>query len=170
MEILLSESEIADRVADVADRIAGEIEPDWIAVALLDGGLTFAADLIRALSHRGVDVRYDALRVTTYGDSTKAADEPRLLSNVTRPVKGATCLLIDEVFDSGRTLEFAYDTLIEAGAESVKAVVFAEKNTAISPRFKPEWSAWTAPDRFLVGYGMDLAGRYRGLPHIGAID
>jgi len=170
MEILLSEKDVALAVDKVAARVAADAEPDWIAVALLDGGLMFAADLLRALSRRDLDLRFDSVRVTSYGDTTQSSGEPRLLSGATRPVEGATCLLIDEVFDSGRTLEFARDALLQAGAEEVKACVFAEKTIAAGAPFKPEWSAWTAPDRFLVGYGMDLAGRYRGLPCIAAID
>jgi len=170
MEILLSESEIAANVEKVAAAVKAEADPDWIAVALLDGGLVFAADLIRALSKWELDLRFDALRVTSYADAKVSTGEVRLLSNITRPVAGRTVLLIDEVFDSGRTLAFARDALIDAGASEVKAVTFAEKDTRAAGGFRPDFSAWQAPDRFLVGYGMDLAGRYRGLPYIAAID
>lgn len=170
MEILLSESDIAELVEPVADRLAGDITHEWTAVAILDGALPFAADLLRALSRREVNLRFDALRITSYGDEMSSSGNPRLLSGVTRPVKDAPVLLIDEVFDSGRTLEFAKQTLLEAGASEVKVCVFADKTSAISPASQADYAAWVAPDRFLVGYGMDLAGRYRGLPYIAAID
>jgi hypoxanthine phosphoribosyltransferase len=88
-------------------------------------------------------------------------------ADLSRPVKGRGVLVLDDVFDSGRTLAFARAHLIAKGASDVLVAVFARKPEAISEGLD-DW-AYDAPDRFLVGYGMDDAGRWRGLPYLGAV-
>ncbi len=94
----------------------------------------------------------------------------RTRAGLQRPVEGRKVLLVDEVFDSGLSLKAACALLRDAGAAEVLTAVFARKPWDTPREAEPDFVAWEAPARFLVGYGMDVAGRLRGLPGVGALD
>jgi hypoxanthine phosphoribosyltransferase len=169
LQILLTETEIAARVENLAAMLAAQIDSNWAVIAVLDGAIPFAADLMRALAQHGVDPVFDAMRLSSYGDATSSSGVVRMLSDVARPVAGRRCLLMDDVCETGGSLAFARDRLIASGALEVKIAVFALKPG--SAAVQPDFHAWEAPpDRFLVGYGMDHGGRRRGLPFVAAMD
>jgi hypoxanthine phosphoribosyltransferase len=168
--ILLSADEIAACVAVLAAEIAPCIDDDTIVVALLTGGLWFAADLTRALARAGRHVAFDALWLASYGEGRVSAGRCELRAGLQRPVEGRKVLLIDDVFDSGLSLGEAARIVREAGAIEVRSAVFARKPWPAPRAIEPDFVAWEAPARYLVGYGMDAAGRWRGLPYIGVAD
>lgn len=154
----------------LADALARHVNAGWIAVALMDGAVVFAADLMRALARRGADPAFDTMRVSSYGDAMRSSGAVRTLGDVARPVTGRRCLLIDDICETGATLAFARGRLLRAGAADVTTAVFALKRVA-APAIVPDFHAWEAPaDAFLVGYGLDHAGRHRGLPFIGVAE
>lgn len=167
-ETVLSSEEIAARVDALAERLAPELgSGDWTAVVILLGATPFASDLIRALARRGIDVGFDALWLESYRDSRESSGRVLVRADLSRPVRGRKVLLIDDVFDSGRTISFARSHLLAQGAEDVKSCVFARKPEAVADGLD-HW-AYEAPSRYLVGYGMDDAGQWRGLPYLGAV-
>jgi hypoxanthine phosphoribosyltransferase len=167
-EVLLSESEIAQRIEALADRLAPRLAgQDWTAVAILLGATPFASDLLRALARRDVDIGFDALWLESYHDERESSGRVVVRADLSRPVTGRGVLMLDDVFDSGRTLAFARTHLLAKGAREVSACVFARKPDAALSGLD-HW-AYDAPDRFLVGYGMDDAGRWRGLPYLGVV-
>lgn len=168
-EPLLSEAQVSKAVDDLSARLASRLAPDAVAVGLLTGGLWFAADLTRALARRGLPLAFDAIWLTAYGDRRRSTGAATVLAGLQRPVRGRQVLLIDDVLDSGLSLEAARRLVLAAGAVEVLTAVFALKPSQSPARRPPDDYAWTAPDRFLVGYGMDAAGAYRTLPWIGAI-
>jgi len=168
--VVLSAEAIAERVEALADRIAPAIGDDTVAVALLTGGLWFAADLTRALARRGRSLKFDALWLASYGDGQASSGRCEVRADLQRPVVGRPVLIIDDVFDSGLSLREARRHLDGAGATQVLSAVFARKPWPEPRLFEPDFVAWEAPARFLVGYGMDSAGAWRGLPYIGALD
>jgi len=139
----------------------------WTGVVTLLGATPFAADLMRALSRLGIDVGFDALWLESYHDERVSSGRIVVRADISRPVEGRGVLLIDDVFDSGRTIHFARAHLLAKGAGEVLTCVFARKPEAATEGLDA-W-AWDAPSRYLVGYGMDDAGAMRGLPFIGAI-
>jgi hypoxanthine phosphoribosyltransferase len=170
VQILLDESDIAARVDALAGRLAARIDSDCVIIALLDGAIPFAADLMRALSRRSVNPAFDAMRLSSYGDGTHSSGAVRMLSDVARPVAGRRCLLIDDICETGGSLAFARDRLIASAATEVLVAVFALKPVHHAA-VRPDFHAWDAPpDRFIVGYGMDHGGLWRGLPHVAALD
>jgi len=94
----------------------------------------------------------------------------RLRADLQRPLVGRTALVVDDVFDTGLSLSEAARLVRDAGASQVLTTVFARKPWPTQRAIEPDFVAWEAPPRFLVGYGMDAAGAYRGLPYIGALD
>lgn len=168
--VLLGEAEIAAAVADLAACIAPQIDDDTIAVCLLTGGLWFAADLTRALARRGRHVRFDALWLASYGDGRASKGRVEVRAPCQRPMKGARVLILDDVFDTGLSLAEAARIVREAGAAQVLTCVFARKPWPEPRAIQPDFVAWEAPARYLVGYGLDSGGRLRGLPDICALD
>lgn len=169
-EILLSEAEVQARVDALADEIAPHVDDETVAVVLLTGGLWFAADLTRALSRRGKNPRFDALWLTSYGDGTATSGTVRVWAALQRQVVDRHVLILDDVFDSGLSLTEATRLVREAGAAKVSTCVFARKPWPEERGLVPDFVGWEAPPRYLVGYGLDAGGRWRGLPYVGALD
>lgn len=167
---LLSEAEIADRVAALARAIAPRVDDETVAVCLLTGGLWFCADLTRALSRLGRHLRFDALWLASYGDARSSLGRCEVRADLQRPLAGRMALIVDDVFDTGLSLSEAARLVRDAGAGKVMTCVFARKPWPTPRAIEPDFVAWEAPARFLVGYGMDAAGAYRGLPYVGAMD
>jgi hypoxanthine phosphoribosyltransferase len=168
--VLLSAEEIATRVEALAQRIAPLIDDDTVAVCLLTGGLWFAADLTRALARAGRHVAFDALWLASYGDERASLGRCEVRADLQRPLRGRTALIVDDVIDTGLSLSEAHRLVGDAGASRVFTAVFASKPWPTTRALEPDFVAWEAPARFLVGYGMDAAGVMRGLPYIGAMD
>jgi hypoxanthine phosphoribosyltransferase len=170
MIALLSEVEVAARVEAVAARIAPVIDDETVVVCLLTGGLWFTADLTRALARLGRKTLFDALWPSSYADGRASQGEVMIHAGFQRPLDGRSVLLIDDVFDSGLSLAEAIRLASAASASRVWSAVFARKPWPGARAVEPDFVAWEAPARFLVGYGMDDAGRHRGLPGIAAMD
>jgi hypoxanthine phosphoribosyltransferase len=168
--VLLSETEIAERVQALADALAPRIDDETVAICLLTGGLWFCADLMRALARVGRHVRFDALWLASYGDERASMGRCEVRADLQRPLAGRRALVVDDVFDTGLSLSEAARLVRDAGAAEVLTCVFASKPWPTKRAIAPDFVAWDAPARFLVGYGMDNAGAYRGLPYIGALD
>ena len=169
-EVLLSGDEVRRCVGEMADAIAPRISDDTVAVCLLTGGIWFAADLTRALADRGRLVLFDALWLASYGDAHESRGQVEVRAPLQRSVEGRQVLLLDDVFDSGLSLAEATRILKDAGAAEVLTAVFASKPWPTPRALAPDFVGWEAPARYLVGYGLDDAGRMRGLPGVCALD
>jgi hypoxanthine phosphoribosyltransferase len=170
LTVLISADEVSARVDALARRLAPRLDDETVAVCLLIGGLWFAADLTRALASNGVHVRFDALWLSSYGDARASSGHCEVRADLQRPLAGRQVLVIDDVFDSGLSLSQAAQHVRDAGARDVITAVFARKPWPRPRALEPDDVAWEAPSRFLVGYGMDAGGAYRGLPCVAAAD
>ena len=168
--VLLPEVEVARIVADLARRIAPVTDDETVAAVLLTGGLWFAADLTRALSRLGRNLRFDALWLASYGDEQSSRGKIDVYAPFQRPIAGRKVLILDDVFDTGLSLSEAARLVKDSGAAEVLTAVFARKPWPLPRAPEPDFVGWEAPNRFLVGYGLDHAGALRGLPDICALD
>ncbi|MFN3524042.1 MAG: phosphoribosyltransferase [Phenylobacterium sp.] len=169
-QVLLDEAEVASRVQALAGEIAPRIDDETVCVCLLTGGLWFASDLTRALARTGRNVRFDALWLASYGDERASLGRCEVRADLQRPLAGRKALIVDDVIDTGLSLSEAARLVRDAGAAEVLTAVFAAKPWPTPRAIEPDFTAWRAPARYLVGYGMDAGGRLRGLPYIGALD
>ncbi|MBC7767431.1 MAG: hypoxanthine phosphoribosyltransferase [Phycisphaerales bacterium] len=167
LRVLLDEAAIAKRVDELADKLA-EVDNGWTVVALLQGAIPFTADLMRAFERRGRHPIYDSLWLESYRDERESSGKVMVRADISRPIDGRPVLIVDDVFDSGRTIAYARAHLLAKGATLTIACAFVRKPQAMGEAI--EAIGWDAPGDFLVGYGMDDKGRYRGLPYIAAID
>ena len=167
---LISEAEVAERVEALAAAIAPRIDDETVVVCLLTGGLWFASDLTRALARQGRMVGFDALWLASYKDERQSSGRCEVRADLQRPISGRKALVVDDVFDTGLSLSEAARLVRDSGASEVLTAVFARKPWPTQRAIEPDFVAWEAPARYLVGYGMDSAGALRGLPYIGALD
>ena len=165
MKILFAADEIAARVRALADEIAASgLKPD-LAAPILSGAFVFAADLLRALSEKGLALPMEFLWLRSYG-TERSSGEIRVLVGPSDKVRGRTVLLIDGVLDSGATLAKAKELLLEEGAGAVLTAVAVDKGIAA---VKADYACFSGVTDFIIGYGMDDGGAHRGLPYIASI-
>ncbi|HEY5347454.1 MAG TPA: phosphoribosyltransferase family protein [Rhizomicrobium sp.] len=166
-ELLFSEDRIAARIKEIAASIAASpVRPDIVAPVLV-GALVFAADLMRALAHQGIHPGIEMLWLNSYGDG-HSAKEISVLHAPGEKVRGHHVLIADGVLDSGRTAQKAATLLREAGAASVRIAVAVDKSR-VDAVAKADFACFNDVPEFIVGYGMDDAGRWRALPYIGFV-
>ena len=166
-EILLDEAVISQRIRELGKEIDSAFQgKEILLITLLDGAIVFTADLIRNLS---IPLRLDCLRVSSYGDSTDPETAPRILSSLKSDVKDRHILLVDDILDTGNTMQKVHDEVISRNPTSVHSCVFLDKPDRRENDFKADWVGFSIPDEFVVGYGLDYAGRYRQLPYVGTL-
>lgn len=167
---LLSEAELMARIEALADRLALRlVGGEWTAVSILIGATPFTSDLMKALARRGIHPMLDVLWLESYKDAQESSGRVTVRADLSRPVAGRGVLILDDVFDTGRTLAFARTHILAKGAREVLTCALARKPWAPTGDDGVDDAAWDAPGEFLVGYGMDDAGKYRGLPFIGVV-
>lgn len=170
IETVLPEADLMARIDDLAKRLAPSLQGDWTAINILIGATPFTSDLMKALARLEIHPILDALWLESYRDARESSGRVVVRADIAREVKGRGVLIIDDVFDTGRTLEFAKSHLLAKGAREVITCALARKPWAPEGETNVDFHAFDAPGRFLVGYGMDDGGLYRGLPYIGALD
>jgi hypoxanthine phosphoribosyltransferase len=166
---LFSAETIARRIDALARDIAACDLHELIIVAVLKGSFIFAADLIRALAGHGLHPEIDFMFLASYGTGTTGGDV-KILRDVESALQDRDVVIVDDILDSGRTLAFAKDLLQQRGARSVKTCILLDKQVPRAVAVTPDFAGFECPDLFVVGYGMDLAHRYRELPFIGVIE
>ncbi|MFO7479045.1 MAG: hypoxanthine phosphoribosyltransferase [Methyloceanibacter sp.] len=165
---LFTATEIADRVEALAREIAGSCPRDLVIVAILKGSFIFAADLIRALYRQGLQPEIDFMFLASYGAGTSSSGEVRVLRDVETELEGREVVVVDDILDSGRTLAFAKEVLQRSGAR-VRTCVLLDKEVPHAAEIVPDFVGFRCPPVYVVGYGTDLAHRFRELPFIGAL-
>jgi hypoxanthine phosphoribosyltransferase len=170
IDVLFSETVISDRVTALGQEVrdAG-FGPDPIVIAILKGGFVFAADLIRALHRAGLTPEVDFMSLSSYGAGTSSSGEIRVLRDSDADIAGRKVLIVDDILESGRTLKFARDLLLSRGATQVGVCVCLDKKGHRVVDLEAEFVGFDCPDKFVVGYGMDMAPGFRELPFIGYV-
>ena len=169
IEVVFTAEAIAARLGLLAQEIAAKNPPNLLVVPVLKGSFVFAADLIRALNLAGMAPEVDFLTLSSYKKSRTSSGQVTILRDLDLDVDGRNVLLVDDVLDSGRTLAFAKDLISARGAASIKTCVLLDKQALRAVNIEADFRAFTCPEVFVVGYGMDVAHRYRELPYVGRL-
>jgi len=165
--ILFSAEQIAERVQGLAREIAALPKKPDIAMPILVGGFIFAADLVRALAREGVNLDIEMLWLRSYGDK-RVASAISMIAGPSEQIADRHVLVIDGVLDAGRTINKAVSLIEAAGAASVRVAVLLDKQRPDAVA-KADHVGFAVSNDFVIGYGMDDAGRYRTLPYIGKV-
>ena len=167
-QILFSAERIAERVQTLAKKINQHYGgKEILLVSILDGAIIFTADLLRLLDS---PTQLDCLRISSYGDSTSAEKEPSITGSLKSDLAGRDVLLVDDILDTGKTMQRACKEILNLAPGSLHTCVFLDKPDRRTNGFKADWSGFTIPNQFVVGYGLDYAGRFRELPYLGTIE
>jgi hypoxanthine phosphoribosyltransferase len=169
IEVIYTAEAIADRITELAEAVAGLNLDRLLVVPILTGSFVFASDLLRGLHRAGLAPEVDFLSVSSYRDGTKSLGQVDILRDLRLDVADRDVLLIDDILDTGRTLAFTKDLIAARGAKRVISCVLLNKRTRRSVAIEADYVAFECPPVFVVGYGMDLASRFRELPFVGRI-
>jgi len=166
-DILLDEQTIQTKVAELAARISIDYAgKDVVLVCILKGAVVFTADLMRRLPF---PVTIDFVWASSYGMSTTASREIRIKKDIEVDVRGRHVLLVDTIIDTGQTLDCLLHKIPEKEPASLEAVVLLDKKSRRLVEVPLKYRGFEIPDRFVVGYGVDCAERYRNLPYVAVI-
>jgi hypoxanthine phosphoribosyltransferase len=165
---LISAKSIAARVEALAREITAHFRgtDKLVVVGLLRGSFIFIADLVRELD---LPVEVDFLEVSSYGNATESSREVRILKDLRGEIEGRDILVVEDIVDTGRTLQHVLDILATRHPKQVEVCALLDKPSRREVDVKARWIGFEIPDRFVVGYGIDYAQRNRNLPHIGAV-
>lgn len=170
VSVLVSASDIAQRVASLAQEITKAFPGDLMIISLLRGSFVFTSDLIRALHNVGAHPQVDFITCSSYGNAASSSGKVNIQRDLSEPVEDRDVLIVDDILESGRTLHFARTLMQERKAKSVRIAVLLEKPGKRQVDISADFVGFVIPDKFVVGYGLDYANYYRELPYIGAID
>ena len=169
MEVLFDAEKIAARIDELVREIAEAEFNDLLVVPILKGSFMFGADLLRALHVAGLTPEVDFIFLSSYGKGTRSSGRVEVLREPEAAMKGRDVLIVDDILESGRTLAFAKDLIIARGANRVATCVLLDKPVERAVEIDADFRGFECPNVFVVGYGMDLAHRYRELPYVGRI-
>ena len=166
--VLLTREQIANRVLEMAERISADYaDRELLCVGVLKGSWIFLADLVRLLT---VPVTVDFMMASSYGPGTDSSGEVKIVLDLKASVEGRDVLVVDDILDSGLTLKHIIDNLKLRRPRSLKVAVLMDKPERRRTDVTVDYTGFEIPNKFVVGYGVDYAERFRNLPYIGYIE
>lgn len=168
LEIMYSAEAIGERVKELGAEIARDYAGrDLVMIGILKGSCIFLADLIRAVD---LELRIDFMAVSSYKDANVSSGDVEILKDLTNPIRGTDVIICEDIVDTGLTLFRLLEILGSRGANSIKIATLLDKpEPRIKKDLKIDYCGFQIPNKFVVGYGLDAAGRYRNLPFIGVV-
>lgn len=165
-KVIVSETEIKKRVKELGEQLAGEYEGcNPVVLGILKGANVFVADLVRAMD---VELQMEFMALGSYGASDTPG-EVRVKMDCETELAGRHVLVVDDIVDTGQTLQTLSRMLYARGAASVRSCVLLDKPSRRTVEFEPDFKGFEIEDAFVVGYGLDYAERFRNLPEVCAI-
>ena len=166
-EVLLSEAQIKQRIKSLAREIKTVYgDGEFTIISLINGAVMFTSDLMREIDN---PVRLDCIRVTSYGSRTKSLGTPQIIHSLTLDIANRDVLLIDDILDTGKTLKLVTQLVGDLKPASLRTCVLLDKKARREVDLEADFVGFEIPDKFVVGYGLDFAERYRNLPGIGVL-
>lgn len=169
IRVLLSEEEVDNRIRE----IAGEINQDYAGkevhlICILKGGVFFTCELAKRLT---VPVSLDFMCVSSYGSGTESSGVVKIVKDLDQPLAGKEVLIVEDIIDSGRTLAYLIEILKQRNPKSIRLCTLLDKpERRVKKQVKVDYTCFTIPDEFVVGYGLDYDQKYRNLPYIGVVE
>ena len=157
IRVLLPEEDVNKRISEVAEQISKDYEGKQIhLICILKGGVFFTCELAKRIT---VPVTMDFMSVSSYGDDTKSSGVVRIVKDLDESLADKEVLIVEDIIDSGRTLAYLIEVLKQR-----------EPERRVKKQVKVDYTCFTIPDEFVVGYGLDYAQKYRNLPYIGVVE
>ena len=165
--VLISQEKLENIVKSLAKQIEKDYnDKEFIMVGLLKGSMVFMADLMKQID---LDFSIDFMIASNYGSGTESSGKVKIVSDLTLSCEKKDILIVEDIIDSGNTLNFVINYLMTKGANSVRVCTLCDKPSRRKVPLTPDYCGAEIPDEFIVGYGLDYAERYRNLPYIGIL-
>ena len=168
ISVLISETEVHAKISEMAEKISKEYAGKTVhIIGVLKGSIFFMCELAQKLT---IPVTMDFMSVSSYGDKTESSGVVKLIKDLDEPIAGKDVILVEDIMDSGRTLSYLIAILKERNPKSLKLITLLDKPERRVTEIQPDMTGFVIPDRFVVGYGLDCAQKYRNLPYIGVVE
>ncbi len=165
--VLISEQQLADAVKKLGEQISRDYaDRNLMMVSCLKAWFVFMADLMRAFSF---PASIDFMSVTSYGKGVKTSGVVRIIKDLDEELDGRDILIVEDILDSGMTLSYLKEHIMAKGARSIRIATLLDKPERRRVDIHPDYSCFSVPDEFVVGYGLDYAEKYRNLPYVGIL-
>ena len=164
LKVLLTREQIARKVAELGERITQDFAGEsLVLIGVLKGATIFLADLARQIK---LDVSFDFIAVSSYGNSKQQSGEVKLMKDVDHSMEGKNIILVEDILDTGLTLTYLKNLLLGHQPKAVKIAALLDKVSRRTQPIQGDYVGFEIPDEFVVGYGLDFAERYRNLPEV----
>ena len=162
--VLISEQQLRDKVDELGAQITLDYYgKDLFLIGILKGSVPFMADLMRRID---LPLEMDFMSVSSYGSSTSSSGVVKIIKDLDSDIKGKDVLIVEDVIDTGLTLAYLKDYLKARGPASVKLITMLDKPSGRKVDIKSDYVGFEVPDKFIVGYGLDVDQKFRNLPYI----
>jgi len=162
---LISKEEIHSKVKEIAQQVSRDYkDKDLLILGVLNGAFLFCADLVRQIEMAHT---IDFISVSSYGDETISSGTVTIEHKPKKPIEDKDVLLVEDIIDTGKTVDYLIKTLSNMGARSIRVASLLSKPSRREVDVPIHYKGFDIEDLFVIGYGMDMAGSYRGLPYIG---
>jgi hypoxanthine phosphoribosyltransferase len=166
-EVLIPETVLQDRIRELGRQIDREYNgKEPLLVGILTGAFVFLADLLRAVS---IPCHVDFMATQSYGSSTESSGIVRILKDLNQSIEGRHVLVVDDIIDTGLTMDYLLETLKARYPASLRVCALLDKRPRRQREVPIDFGGFVIPDKFVIGYGLDFAGRYRNLPYIAVL-
>lgn len=165
---IVTQEEMRARIKELGKQIANDYTgKDLVLIGVLKGAYAFYADLARAIR---IPLRVDFLIVTSYGGQSKTSGQVKVITELTEDIKGKDVLLVEDIVDSGLTVQYLIKTLTKHKPRSVKVCTLLSKPERRTIDVSLEYIGFKIPNKYVVGYGLDYQQKYRNLPYLAVLD
>src|SRR5450432_4887627 len=167
LDVLLSKEQLAERVAEMGKQIERDYTgKDLVLLGVLKGSFLFISDLARAID---LPLSVDFIGLSSYGEATESSGVVKITSDLSKPIENKHVMVVEDIIDTGLTMRYLLDNLSTRRPASVKICALLQKPSRARTHIPIDYLGFTVPDLFVLGYGLDVAERYRNLPYIGVM-
>ena len=169
IRVLLTEEEVNKKISEVAAQINKDYEGKEVhLICILKGGVFFTCELAKRLT---IPVSLDFMSVSSYGSDTKSSGVVKIIKDLDEPLEGKNVIIVEDIIDSGRTLAYLIEVLKQRNPKNIElCTLLDEPERRVKKQVQVQYTCFTIPDEFVVGYGLDYDQKYRNLPYIGVVE
>lgn len=169
IRVLISEEDVNRRISEVAAQITKDYTGKPVhLICILKGGVFFTCELAKRLE---LPVSLDFMSVSSYGAGTVSSGVVKIIKDLDEPLEGKDVLIVEDIIDSGRTLAYLMEILKQRNPNSIRLCTLLDKpERRVKKQVHVDYTCFTIPDEFVVGYGLDYDQKYRNLPYIGVVE
>ena len=169
IRVLLTEEEVNEKIKKIGEQISKDYAGKSVhMICVLKGGVFFTCELAKRIT---VPVSLDFMSVSSYGSETKSSGIVKIIKDLDEPLEGKDVLIVEDIIDSGRTLAYLIEVLKQRGPKDIRLCTLLDKpERRVKKQVTVDYTCFTIPDEFVVGYGLDYDQKYRNLPYIGVVE